>query len=61
MNHERVNISHLGISCGVLGLNRISSDTEGVLYAIATHLYHPSKGSPAAFFIASGAGKSGNP
>jgi len=53
MNHDRVNINQSPISCGVLGINRISSDIKDVLYAIATHLYHPSRGAPAAFIIAS--------
>jgi hypothetical protein len=48
MNHERVNISTLPISCGILGLDRISLETDDVLYAIASRLYHPSRGAPAA-------------
>ena len=61
MDHDRVNISHTSISCGVLGLSRISTDVEDVLYAIATHLYHPSRGSPVAFFIASDLYRDENP
>lgn len=51
MDHERVNISTLDISCGVMGLSRISDDTEAVLYAIASRLYHPSRGQPCAQFV----------
>lgn len=53
MDHDRVNITHTAISCGVLGIHRISSDVENVLYAIASYLYHPARGAPAAFIIAS--------
>lgn len=51
MDHERVNIHTSGISCGVLELSRIDNDHKGVCYAVATHLYHPSRGTPAAFVI----------
>lgn len=51
MDHERVNISRSQISCGVMELHRIGDDTEDVLYAIASRLYHPSRGYPCAFFI----------
>lgn len=32
-------------------LSRISEDTADVAYAIASRLYHPSRGNPCAFFI----------
>ena len=51
MDQHHVNISTSVISCGVLELSRLESDVEKVLYAIATYLYHPSRGSPAAFLI----------
>lgn len=51
MDHDRVNIHHSGMSCGVLELSRISSDTDDVLYAIASRLYHPSRGDPAAIIV----------
>jgi hemolysin-activating ACP:hemolysin acyltransferase len=51
MDHERVNIHTTSMSCGVLELSRISADIEDVLYAIATRLYHPARGEPAAFIV----------
>ena len=51
MDHERVNYSNLSISCGVAGINRISGETEEAVYAIASRLYHPSRGDPAAFLV----------
>lgn len=52
MDHDRVNISSTSMSCGVAELNRISGDDiEGVLYAIGSRLYHPSRGSPYAAFV----------
>jgi hypothetical protein len=51
MDHDRVNISTSMMSCGVRELSRINEDTEGVLYALATNLYHPGKGDPCAFFV----------
>ena len=51
MDHERVNIHTTSMSCGVLELNRISDDAYGVLYAIGSRLYHPSRGDPAAFIV----------
>lgn len=53
MEHDRVNISSTNISCGVMALSRISDDTEGALYAIASRLYHPSRGDPCAQFVLS--------
>lgn len=51
MDHERVTISRSQISCGVMELSRIGGDTEDVLYAIGSRLYHPSRGDPCAFFV----------
>ena len=51
MDHERVNISATSMSCGVLQLSRINSETGAVLYALASRLYHPARGDPAAFFV----------
>lgn len=51
MDHARVTISTSSISCGVLELSRINDDMEGVLYCIASRLYHPSRGEPAAMAI----------
>lgn len=51
MDHDRVNINSSGMSCGVMELSRINEDTEGVLYALGSRLYHPSRGNPCAYFI----------
>jgi hypothetical protein len=51
MDHDRVNIHTTAMSCGVMELSRINEDTEGVLYALGSRLYHPSRGDPVAFFI----------
>ncbi len=51
MDHEKVNMHNLSISCGVMGLSRIGDEIEDVTYAIASRLYHPSRGEPCAFFI----------
>ena len=51
MDHERVTIGSSAMSCGILELSRISEDTEDVLYAVASRLYHPSRGSPAAIVV----------
>lgn len=51
MDHERVNIRPTSMSCGVMELSRINDDTEGVLYNLASRLYHPSRGEPCAFFV----------
>jgi hypothetical protein len=39
------------MSCGVMELSRISEETEGVVYALGSRLYHPSRGDPCAFFV----------
>ena len=51
MDHDRVNITTTSMSCGILELSRINEDTTGVLYALGSRLYHPSRGNPCAFFI----------
>jgi hypothetical protein len=51
MDHDRVNISTSAMSCGVRELSRINEDTEGVLYALGTNLYHPGRGEPCAFYV----------
>lgn len=51
MDNHHVQITTSHISCGVLCLSRPDSDTNKVLYAIATHLYHPARGNPAAFVL----------
>lgn len=49
MDHDRVNFSSSSMSCGVGELSRLSDEVEEVLFAIATHMYHPARGSPKAF------------
>jgi hypothetical protein len=44
-NHH-VTMSATRMSCGIAELSGLSSDPEKVLYAMATTLYHPSRGSP---------------
>lgn len=51
MDNHHANFSPSQISCGVLQLYGITSDPERVLYALANYLYHPSRGTPAAFVI----------
>jgi len=51
LDHERVNIRNTIMSCGVMELSRINSDVNGVLYALASRMYHKSRGDPCAFFI----------
>lgn len=53
MDHDRVTIQSSSVSCGVGQLARVSSEIDDVLYAIATSLYHPARGNPVAFFMAS--------
>lgn len=51
MDNHHVHISSSGMSCGVLELSGITAEPEKVLYALASHLYHPARGTPAAFVI----------
>lgn len=51
MDHESVNMSNCTMSCGVVELSRIGDDVDKVLYQLASRLYHPSRGSPCAFFV----------
>lgn len=51
MDHSRVSISNTPMSCAVLVLHGLTSDVEGMLYQIATRLYHPSRGEPAAQIV----------
>lgn len=53
MDHDRINITHSAVSCGALQLSRISEETEAALFAVANYCNHPSRGEPAAYFIAS--------
>lgn len=49
MDNHHVTISSAQMSCGVRELSRIEADISKVIYAIASDLYHPSRGTPAAF------------
>lgn len=51
MDEHHVRISPANASCGILELSGITGDAKKVLYAIATPLYHPSRGRPAAFLL----------
>ena len=46
MDNHHVTMTSSPISCGVAALYNITSDLRKVLYAIATNLYHPSRGQP---------------
>lgn len=51
-DHQRVNIHHSQMSCGVFELSRLTDDeTEGAAFQIASYLYHPARGAPCAFFV----------
>src|SRR5690349_15661953 len=51
MDNHHVSLTSSSASCGVLEAHGITSDSEKVLYAIASRLYHPSRGQPAAFLL----------
>jgi hypothetical protein len=53
MDHDRINITASNISCGVTQLSRISEETDAAIFAVANYCNHPSRGQPAAFFLAS--------
>lgn len=52
MDHTSININTSMMSCGVLELSRIS-DIDRAIYQLASRLYHPARGEPAAFVLAS--------
>jgi hypothetical protein len=41
------------MSCGIVELSRIAEEAELVLFAVANHFYHPSRGVPPAFALLS--------
>jgi hypothetical protein len=51
VDNHHVSISGSSASCALLELSGISSDPVKVMYALATHLYHPSRGTPASFVM----------
>jgi hypothetical protein len=52
MDHSRVHISTTAMSCGIAELSGWKTDDpKGLLYQLASYLYHPSRGSPVAFFV----------
>lgn len=51
MDNHHVSISSSSASCAILELSGIAADADKVLYAVATRLYHPARGNPAAFLM----------
>lgn len=51
MDNHHVYITESSTSCGVIELSRISEDNYKVLFAVASYLYHPARGKPAAFVM----------
>jgi hypothetical protein len=51
MDNHHVYISDSRASCGILELSDFKSDSRKVLYALANHLYHPARGTPASFVM----------
>ena len=53
MNHNRVDISEVGFSCGVVQISRLSDEIDENLFTIANYFYHPARGNPPAFVMLS--------
>lgn len=51
MDNHHVNITPSHISCGIVELYRLESDSRKVLFALANYEYHPSRGNPHAYAI----------
>ena len=51
MDNHHVSITSSSASCAILELSGIGADADKVLYALATRLYHPARGNPAAFVM----------
>lgn len=51
MDNHHVSISESHASCAILELSRMSNDHGKVLKALASRLYHPSRGVPAAMVL----------
>ena len=51
MDNHHVQIAPSQISCGILQLYGLTADPKKMAYAIASYLYHPSRGRPAAMLI----------
>lgn len=49
MDNHHCQVSGSQVSCGLAQVYNLTSDPEKVLFALATHLYHPSRGTPYAF------------
>jgi hypothetical protein len=60
MDNHHVNVGRSRISCGVVELSGLTSDPRKMLYAIATYLYHPSRGEPGAFLVWSDLSRKGS-
>jgi len=51
MDNHHAHFAGSQISCGVLQMYNLGSDPGKILYALATNLYHPSRGTPYAFVM----------
>lgn len=51
MDHRVIDINELPISCGIVGISRMSDEQERNAFALATHFYHPARGNPPAFVM----------
>lgn len=51
MDNHHVNIQTSAMSCGVLTCNSFGEDSRKILFAMASRLYHPSRGYPAAIYL----------
>lgn len=51
MDNHHVHIQQSPASCGISELYGYSSDPDKVLYALASHFYHPSRGNPSAIVM----------
>lgn len=48
MDHPKVRITPSNMSCGILELSDLKNDHEATLFNVASYLYHPTRGQPAA-------------
>lgn len=51
MDARHVHIQELPGSCGVVSLSQFNSSVDQILFALASYLYHPSRGQPCAFVV----------
>lgn len=51
-DHTRINLQHQSFSCGIMSLSGLTTNNYNeVAFAIASRLYHPSRGEPVAYLI----------